>query len=532
MNKDFFTDKEAQMYAIEAVLAAGMMIAALFFVVASVPPDITPAQDFAKVQLKEYGRDALSMIGVEESSSPGYDNNLQYLISTGDYSALNTELGEILPDNVEYNVILYNGSEAEMVWQNGWPTPNAVVVSKLILSQREEKIVRKVEILSTTFGEGSLIIPMDYNQAEVLKAYGLVYNVADDSNRDGTANTLDDYGIPVWNILEDPRGITYPYFSVTIRTDDDPTLNGTGVITDRSYAGGPFVIDADDMDNTTRDLILGRAEELGEGVTVHELRQNFTYNKAAVLRNAPRIAVYAKGDAQTVTDILDEAEVPYTLIGNDDILENALDNFDIFGVGHNDMDNEPTEVILKIINWVDGGGILYAQCKATTSFDEAEDIVDTGRYPWYGFIGVEKTNKKEDLRFIGNASGIDNTGDYGSTADPGAPFNPLAQIYAPDGLIGEAGGSVKSFKLVASYNPDENILAVPYQSLYPHIGYIEAPYGNGHVIYMAGHKLQERGHTAAEKAQSMRIFLQSLFYPTRLAGLYDITEIKLVLWYK
>ncbi|MDI6858964.1 MAG: hypothetical protein QMC85_00555 [Methanocellales archaeon] len=61
MGKDFLQNHEAQMYAIEAVLVAEMMIAALFFVVASIPPDVTPAQDFAKVQLKRYGQDVLML---------------------------------------------------------------------------------------------------------------------------------------------------------------------------------------------------------------------------------------------------------------------------------------------------------------------------------------------------------------------------------------------------------------------------------------------------------------------------------------
>ncbi|MBU2618044.1 MAG: hypothetical protein KKI07_05160 [Euryarchaeota archaeon] len=71
MRTGLFADKEAQMYTIEAVLAAGMIIAALFFVVASVPPDVTPAQDFAKVQLKRYGQDVLVLFSRKDTKIAG-----------------------------------------------------------------------------------------------------------------------------------------------------------------------------------------------------------------------------------------------------------------------------------------------------------------------------------------------------------------------------------------------------------------------------------------------------------------------------
>ena len=55
-------DDVGQMHTIEAVLAVGMMIAALYITMTFTPVDVTPRQDFAEVQLKNYGRDVLTLL--------------------------------------------------------------------------------------------------------------------------------------------------------------------------------------------------------------------------------------------------------------------------------------------------------------------------------------------------------------------------------------------------------------------------------------------------------------------------------------
>jgi len=66
MSKSFLQDHKGQLYTIEAVLAAGIMLCAVFFISASTPATVTPGQDFAKVQLKKYGQDVLMLLSYNE----------------------------------------------------------------------------------------------------------------------------------------------------------------------------------------------------------------------------------------------------------------------------------------------------------------------------------------------------------------------------------------------------------------------------------------------------------------------------------
>ncbi len=66
MSKSFLQDHKGQLYTIEAVLAAGLMLSAVFFISASTPATVTPGQDFAKVQLKKYGQDVLMLLSYNE----------------------------------------------------------------------------------------------------------------------------------------------------------------------------------------------------------------------------------------------------------------------------------------------------------------------------------------------------------------------------------------------------------------------------------------------------------------------------------
>jgi hypothetical protein len=104
-------------------------------------------------------------------------------------------------------------------------------------------------IVSHTYTNGSLIIPMDNQQNNILTVYRLIYDITDN------------YGVPVWEILEDPRGSSYDNWSVNITTTDEPFTDNPSPssIQERSYAGGPFVIDASDLNETIINRIQGLA---------------------------------------------------------------------------------------------------------------------------------------------------------------------------------------------------------------------------------------------------------------------------------
>ena len=142
---------------------------------------------------------------------------------------------------------------------------------------------------------------------------------------------------------------------------------------------------------------------------------------AVILEKAPRIAVYSPKDNQpwddAVTMALTYAEIPYTTIYDEEVLDDKLALYDWLHLHHEDftgqygkfygayraapwyiegkknaeklanklgfdkVSEEKRAVALKIRNYVIGGGFMFAMCSATDSFDialaaDAVDIVE------------------------------------------------------------------------------------------------------------------------------------------------------------
>ncbi len=132
---------------------------------------------------------------------------------------------------------------------------------------------------------------------------------------------------------------------------------------------------------------------------------------AVVLEKAPRIAVYSpKGNQpwdDAVTMVLTYAEIPYTTVYDEEVLDDKLVLYDWLHLHHEDftgqygkfygayraapwyiedkrkaeelarrlgfekVSEEKRAVALKIRNYVIGGGFMFAMCSATDSFDIA-----------------------------------------------------------------------------------------------------------------------------------------------------------------
>ncbi|MCK5660491.1 MAG: hypothetical protein KAH86_03965, partial [Methanosarcinales archaeon] len=121
-----------------------------------------------------------------------------------------------------------------------------------------------------TFSNQSIIIPMDYWQKNdsIMPVYGMIWNITHD------------FGIPVYQLLQDPRGEAWNLESLVgdpdtdfdkfIRTNDtafDNSTYGNNISTWKDYAGGPYIIDyadlqvtnssADNPDETVEDRLEG-----------------------------------------------------------------------------------------------------------------------------------------------------------------------------------------------------------------------------------------------------------------------------------
>ena len=386
-----------------------------------------------------------------------------------------------------------------------------------------------IEWKNHTFPNGSLVIPMDDNQttnrAQLMKVYGLIYKIVD---RTGPSGQLNGTFIPVWTILQNPVNSSVINFSSMMYTTDNAS-SGANILY-RSYSGGPFIIDAGNLDDVKRGLILN--ESKNKSIKVHELRESFYYDKAVKMVVPPKVAMYPKSDPGPMTTYYTDSEVPYTPLNQSQISDGTLTQFDILTIPHeNLLDNSSggQNTVTSIEAWVANGGVLHVQCEGTDTMDAAVEKWAGSRKPWYGFIGINKSEKNvnDDMTYIKlldnvtrfNVSGFNATDTFNTSppislsglADPGAPYSPLAQSSNISGIFGKTGGSTKLFSLRrngSQVNPAVNILGyAAYSNGSPvyidadkpsdgfkdvQLIYVEAPYENGLVTYLAGHDQSNR----------------------------------------
>ncbi len=226
-------------------------------------------------------------------------------------------------------------------------------------------------ILSTviTLPQSKLLIYMDLNQTDHLKAYGITY-----------------------------RALTKGYKA-------DWLLN---------YRGGSFLIDySEELAAECRlNAIAFDPITLSQVTEIYAFVQSEENNMDVVrLENAPKIAVYVPPGFQpwddAVTLALEYADVPYDKIWNDEILEGKLDEYDWLHLHHEDFTGQYGKfyasfanaqwyidqqlsyeqnakkngfkkvsemmkaVATDIKNYVGRGGFLFAMCSATDSYDIA-----------------------------------------------------------------------------------------------------------------------------------------------------------------
>jgi hypothetical protein len=214
-----------------------------------------------------------------------------------------------------------------------------------------------------------LLVPMDESQSDHLKAYGIAY----------------------WSLEKE--------------VEVQWLLN---------YRGGSFLIDY--FDEIKSELVIrGISFEIIADATAASILldiSNPEVNQDAIkLEKAPKIAVYSPKTAQpwddAVTLVLTYAEIPYTVIYDDEIVKGELHLYDWLHLHHEDFtgqygkfygsyrnhkwyidqktESEQTAqrlgfskvselklgVALKIKEYVSGGGFMFSMCSGTDSYDIA-----------------------------------------------------------------------------------------------------------------------------------------------------------------
>jgi hypothetical protein len=279
-----------------------------------------------------------------------------------------------------------------------------------------------------TFAVGSYIIPMDttYQDAGMLKAYGLVYNLLR-------------HGIPVrWvvNPAKAYQGVDFTASAADLKT--------SAQIANYGYRGGPFVIDSA---NAAAALPYIQAWlTANPSVKVHSATAPFSGTVAKALVVAPRIAVLADGNqaiafgylnaagigdshgnawAATSPDLLTPAQVagPTTTNHHDGAL------FDANGVPlfchllsmHWDVSSAAMspETVVEVRSFLTQPTHLVAECQSVLAFENAAHLLTTG-----------------GLQVAAQATSADN-------------YNPTSLLAQLDGAFKTVGGSEPSFALAA-----------------------------------------------------------------------------------
>ena len=378
-------------------------------------------------------------------------------------------------------------------------------------------------ILLMSFGQLSasyILIPMDAEgQKEHLKAYGITY----------------------WT-LERQQKVKW-------------LLN---------YRGGSFLLpDAEEIRKECQ--IRGVSYEILSDSKAEQILEEISSPsqnmEAVVLEKAPRIAVYSpKGNQpwdDAVTMVLTYAEIPYTVVYDEEVLSDQLLLYDWLHLHHEDFTGQygkfyrayrsapwyieekrraedlakklgydkvsesKRDVALKIRDYVIGGGFMFAMCSATDSFDialaaEGVDICepmfdgDPSEPGYQGKIDFNKTFAFKDFTLerspmVYEFSSIDMTADrriiketdYFSLMDYSAKWDPI-----PCMLVQNHTSLVKGFMgQTTSYRRStvkSNVLVMGENKTNGEARYIHGIKGKGFFTFYGGHDPEDYQHRVGD----------------------------------
>lgn len=388
-------------------------------------------------------------------------------------------------------------------------------------------------LANSAFAQSKILIPMDLEQGDHLKAYGITY----------------------WALT---KGINIDWL-----------LN---------YRGGSFLADNEDV-LAAECRIRGVHFEKIDGSSaqsIYALVQSEDKNMDVVkLEKAPKIAVYVPPGFQpwddAVTLALDYAEVPYEKIWDEEVLSGKLAKYDWLHLHHEDFTGqygkfyqssrfEPwyqaqvrllegeakklgyakvsemkKAVARKIKEYVANGGFMFAMCSATDSYDialaaENTDICDAvfdGDLMDPDF--ASKLDFKKDFAFenykletsplVYEYSEIDvqpneiggQDNDYFTLFDFSAKFDPVPTMLTQDhvnvikGFMGQTTMFHKRFI-------KKNVTILAENQGTEFVRYLYSNYGRGFFAFYGGHDPEDYQHQVGDPPTDLRLHKQSPGY--------------------
>ena len=372
----------------------------------------------------------------------------------------------------------------------------------------------------------SILIPMDEAQQNHLKAYGIAY------------------------------------FALQHDISVDWLLN---------YRGGSFLMDYSPTLATECRVRGVSSEILADGMTNRVLTQ---ISSPAVNMNivrmdkAPRIAVYSpKNDlvmdeTDAVITVLDYAEIPYKIIYDEEILKEALLEYDWLHLHHEDFTGQVSkgvfrhqnrmefklqeltasklgyskvfamkaDVVKKIHLFLTSGGYLFAMCSGAETFDialaaEGQDV-ETALYAEGLELNYERSLAFEnfELKDSRDRSFSDiNVGGWGWGGPAEGEFFALFDFSAkwdivPSILTQNHEHAIREFSgLTTTFNPNlvkPDALVMAENKSKPNVRYIYGELGNGHWTYYSGHDPEARygGGRGGNRRTDLNLFPHSPGY--------------------
>ncbi|MFT4849635.1 MAG: hypothetical protein ACI83B_002179 [Sediminicola sp.] len=297
--------------------------------------------------------------------------------------------------------------------------------------------------------------------------------------------------------------------------------------------------------------------------------------EAVVLEKAPRIAVYSpKGNLpwdDAVTMVLTYAEIPYTVIYDEEVLGDQLILYDWLHLHHEDFTGQygkfyrayrsapwyiqekkkaeasatnlgyskvseaKRDVALKIRDYVIGGGFMFAMCSATDSFDialsaEGIDIcepmfdgdpsepgyqseIDYGRTFAFKDYVLERSPMVYEFSSIDMTTKrrISKERDYFSLMDYSAKWDPI-----PSMLVQNHTSLVKGFMgQTTSFSRDQiksNVLVMGENKSNGEARYIHGIKGKGFYTFYSGHDPEDYQHRVGDAKTELALHPNSPGY--------------------
>ena len=345
-----------------------------------------------------------------------------------------------------------------------------------------------------------------------------------------------------------------------------------------NYRGGSFLV-PDNEEIRKECQIRGISFEVLSNTKTEEILLEISSPsrnmEAVVLEKAPRIAVYSpKGNLpwdDAVTMVLTYAEIPYTVIYDEEVLQDQLILYDWLHLHHEDFTGQygkfyrayrsapwyieekkkaelsamnlgyskvseaKRDVALRIRDYVIGGGFMFAMCSATDSFDialsaEGIDICepmfdgDPSEPGYQSKIDFSRTFAFKDFilersPMVYEFSSIDMTTkrriskerDYFSLMDYSAKWDPI-----PSMLVQNHTALVKGFMgQTTSFSRDlikSNVLIMGENKSNGEARYIHGVKGKGFYTFYSGHDPEDYQHRVGDAKTELALHPNSPGY--------------------